>query len=197
MASVFDLITSSLDRGSVEQISQQLGQDAGTTGNAINAALPMLLGAVQKSAQKDGAAGLARALNSRHDGGILNDLSGFLAKDDQRDGAGILKHILGSNQGLAEKALEMASGVDQRQASSLLATLAPVVLGALGKTKRDSRISDDALNSVLDGEADMLEKKAPGVMGALGGFLDADGDGDTDMSDILSRGAKSLGGLFR
>ena len=197
MASVFDLITSSLDSRAVGQISQQLGQDTGTTENAINAALPMLLGAVQKSAKHDGAAGLAQALNSRHDGGILNDLSGFIAKDDQSDGAGILKHILGSKQGLAEKALEMASGVDQRQASSLLATLAPVVLGALGKTKRDSRISDDALNSVLDGEADMLEKKAPGVMGALGGFLDTDGDGDTDMSDILSRGARSLGGLFR
>lgn len=195
MPSVFDLITASLDSRSVERISQQIGQDTNTTENAINAALPLLLGAVQKSARKDGAAGLAQALNNRHDGGILNDLPGFLAKDDQDDGAGILRHILGSNQGLAEKTLEIASGVDQRQASSLLETLAPVVLGALGKTKRDSGIEDGALNKVLDGEAEMFERKAPGVMGALSGFLDVDVDGD--MSDILSRGARSLGGLFR
>ena len=197
MPSVFDLISSSLDSRSVSQISERLGQDANTTQSAINAALPMLLGAVQKSARADGAAGPARALNTKHDGSVLDDLSGYLSQGDESDGAGILKHILGSNQGLAEKTLEMASGVDRGQASSLLATLAPVVLGALGKTKRDSGLADDDLNNVLDGETRSLEQKAPGVMSALGGLLDADGDGDTDISDILSHGAKSLGGLFR
>lgn len=74
-----------------------------------------------------------------------------------------------------------------------------MLLGAVqNSAQKDSAAGlAQALNSVLDGEADMLEKKAPGVMGALGGFLDADGDGDTDLSDILSHGAKSLGGLFR
>lgn len=197
MPSVFDMITSSLDSQSVSRISEQLGQDRDTTENAINAALPMLLGAVQKSAQKDGAAGLARALNTRHDGSVLDNMSAFLANNDQSDGAGILKHILGSKQGLAEQALGQVSGVDRGQASSLLATLAPVVLGALGKTKRDSGLADDALPNVLDGETRSLEEKAPGMMSALGGLLDADGDGDTDMSDILAHGARSLKGLFR
>ena len=50
MASVFDLITLSLDSGSVSKISKQLGQDTNTTQNAINVALPMPLGAATESA---------------------------------------------------------------------------------------------------------------------------------------------------
>lgn len=197
MPSIFDLISSSLDSGSVAKISDQLGQDANTTQKAINSALPMLLGALQKNARADNGSGLAHALNSKHDGSILEDLSGYLAKNDQRDGAGILKHVLGSNRDVAATTLQAASGVDKNQASSLLATLAPVVLGALGKTKRDSRLDDRDLTRVLDGETQSLEKRAPGMMSALTSILDADGDGDTDLSDILARGSKSLGGLFR
>lgn len=197
MSSIFDLITSSLDSGSMSQISKQLGQDTSTTRNAINSALPMLLGALKKSAQADSGEGLARALNTKHDGSILDNVAGYLSKNDQTDGAGILKHVLGSNRDLAASTLQMASGVDKEQASSLLATLAPVVLGALGKAKRDSGLRDEDLTRVLDGETRALEQKAPGMMSALTGMLDADGDGDTDLSDVLSRGSKMLGGLFR
>ena len=197
MASILDLISSSLDSGSMSQISRQLGQDTGTTRNAINSALPMLLGALKKSAQADGGEGLARALNTKHDGSILDNVAGYVSKNDQTDGAGILKHVLGSNRDLAASTLQMASGVDKEQASSLLATLAPVVLGALGKAKRDSGLRDEDLTRVLDGETRALEQKAPGMMSALTGMLDADGDGDTDLSDVLAGGSKMLGGLFR
>ena len=197
MSSIFDLITSSLDSGSMAQISKQLGQDTGTTRTAINSALPMLLGALKKSSQADSGEGLARALNTKHDGSILDDVAGYLSKNDQTDGAGILKHVLGSNRDLAASTLQMASGVGKEQASSLLATLAPVVLGALGKAKRDSGLRDEDLTRVLDGETRVLEEKAPGMMAALTGVLDADGDSDTDLSDVLSRGSKMLGGLFR
>ena len=93
MPSIFDLITSSLDSRSVAQISEQLGQDKDTTENAINSALPMLLGALQKSNKADNGAGLANALNTRHDGSVLKDISGYLSKEDHSDGDGILKHI--------------------------------------------------------------------------------------------------------
>lgn len=197
MSSIFDLITSSLDSRSVAQISEQLGQDKSTTQNAINSALPMLLGALQKSTKADNGAGLANALNTRHDGSVLENISGYLSTNDQSDGTSILKHVLGSSRDVAASTLQMASGVDKNQASSLLATLAPVVLGALGKAKRDGGLADQDITRVLEGETQSLEEKAPGMMSALTSVLDADGDGDTDLSDLLARGSKSLGGLFR
>lgn len=197
MPSIFDLVSSSLGNGAVSKIGAQLGQDSATTRNAIGSALPLLLSALGKSARADSGAGLARALNSRHDGSLLDDVQGYLERDDGRDGAAILRHVLGSRQERAAAALQQTSGIDRDKASTLLATLAPVVLGALGKAKRESGIRDDELNSMLDGETRDLEARAPGTMSALLGILDADGDGDTDLADVVARGSSFLGGLFR
>jgi hypothetical protein len=191
------MITSSLDSGAVSQISAQLGQDSDKTRSAIQSALPMLLGAVTRSAHEDNGAGLANALSAKHDGGLLDDVAGYLSKNDQSDGAGILGHVLGSKQDAAAATLQKAAGVDKDKASSLLATLAPIVLGALGKAKRDAGMSGADLTRALDTEALAIESKAPGMMGALTGMLDADGDGDTDLSDLLSKGSGLLGGLLR
>jgi len=195
--SIFEMITSSLDSGAVSQISAQLGQDSDKTRSAIQSALPMLLGAVTRSAHEDNGAGLANALSAKHDGGLLDDVAGYLSKNDQSDGAGILGHVLGSKQDAAAATLQKATGVDKDKASSLLATLAPIVLGALGKAKRDAGMSGADLTRALDTEALAIESKAPGMMGALTGMLDADGDGDTDLSDLLSKGSGLLGGLLR
>lgn len=197
MNSIFEMITSSLDSGAVSQISAQLGQDSDKTRSAIQSALPMLLGAVTRSAHEDNGAGLANALSAKHDGGLLDDVAGYLSKNDQSDGAGILGHVLGSKQDAAAATLQKATGVDKDKASSLLATLAPIVLGALGKAKRDAGMSGADLTRALDTEALAIESKAPGMMGALTGMLDADGDGDTDLSDLLSKGSGLLGGLLR
>lgn len=197
MSSLIDMLTSSLNDNAVAEIGKQLGKDRAATKTAINSALPMLIGALQKSTQKDSGEGLAQALAGKHDGGVLDNVAGFLAKDDGKDGAGILGHILGSKQGVAESALEAAAGVDKSQASNLLAKLAPLVLGAVGKVKAESNARGNDLAQMLNRETETIEARSPGVMSVLTGMLDADGDGDTDIGDLMKLGAGKLGGLFR
>jgi hypothetical protein len=197
MSSLIDMLTSSLDDNAVATIGRQLGKDPAAAKTAINSALPMLLGALQKSTQQDSGAGLAQALASKHDGGVLDNVAGFLSQDDGKDGAGILRHILGAKQGVAESALGALAGVDKGQASGLLATLAPLVLGAVGKAKTAGNTSGSDLTQMLNRETQGIEERSPGVMKALGGMLDADGDGDTDLADLLKLGSGKLGGLFR
>lgn len=197
MSSIIDMLTSSLNDDAVATIGKQLGKDSAATKTAITSALPMLLGALQKSAQRDSGEGLAQALSQKHDGGILSNVSGFLQQDDGKDGAGILRHILGSKQGVAESALQAAAGVDKSQASNLLAKLAPLVLGAVGKAKAGSSARGSDLTQMLEQETQGIEARSPGVMSALSGMLDADGDGDTDLGDLLKLGSGKLGGLFR
>jgi hypothetical protein len=191
------MLTSSLDDNAVATIGKQLGKDSAATKTAISSALPMLLGALQKSTQQDNGEGLAQALARKHDGGVLDNVSGFLSQDDGKDGAGILRHILGAKQGAAESALGSVAGVDKGQASNLLAKLAPLVLGAVGKAKTESRSSGSDLAAMLNRETQGIEERSPGMMSALGGLLDADGDGDTDLGDLLKLGSGKLGGLFR
>jgi len=197
MSSLMDLLQSTIKDTSIGQLSKQLGQDEQTTSNAIDSALPMLLGALNRSASQDGGKGLSKALEKKHDGSILDDVASYVNKGDQSDGRGILGHILGQNRDAAAMVLGAKSGIGESKAASLMATLAPVVLGALGKAKSQQNLGRGDLTRLLADESESLQKRSPSVMGALSGLLDSDGDGDTDLADILKLGKKGLSSFLR
>lgn len=197
MSALMDLLQTTIKDSSIDQISAQLGHDPQTTSNAIDAALPMLIGALSSSAGRDSAQGLKRALETRHDGSILDDVGGYVAKNDQADGFGILGHILGSNTDAAAKMLGSASGIGTENAGSLMATLAPVLLGALGKAKSQQDLGAGDLARLLSDETESVKRRSPSMMSAVWGLLDADGDGDTDLMDIVKAGSKGLDSFFR
>lgn len=174
------------------QISQQLGTDASTTASAINAALPMLLGAISRNAATPGGAkALDKALNT-HDGSVLNDLVGAVTNPaTMSDGAKILGHVFGSKQANVQQGLSQLSGLSADNSAQLLAILAPVVMGALGQTKRTSGLDADSLATLLGGQRQGIDRS----LGGLVKFLDFDGDGSV-VDDVMDMGSKMLGGLF-
>lgn len=176
----------------VDQISKQLGADPKTAQSAINAALPMLLGAISRNAASpQGAQALNNALN-KHDGAILNDLVGALSSQDKvADGTKILGHVLGARQTNVQQGLSKLSGLSADNSGQLLAMLAPVVMGALGQTKQSNGFGADDLAALLGGQQQSFD----GPLGSLVGLLDADGDGSV-VDDVLGMGSKLLGGLF-
>jgi len=194
MSSIMDLIQQQLGGGITDQLSRQLGADRSATGNAIAAALPLLLGALARNASReDGAGSLHNALAKDHDGSILDNLAGFVGQGDQGPGAAILRHVLGARQGRVERGLSATTGLDAGQVARVLTTLAPVVLGALGKMQRQNQLNPKDLGAALGQERQAIERRAPAEMGMLGALLDADGDGDVDLSDLAKKG---LGKLF-
>ncbi|MCB0109422.1 MAG: DUF937 domain-containing protein [Caldilineaceae bacterium] len=174
------------------QISRQLGTDVATTESAIHAALPMLLGAISRNAATpEGAASLNKALD-RHDGSILNDLLGAVNSQDRAaDGAKILGHVFGSRQDNVQQGLSQLSGLSAENSAQLLAILAPVVMGALGQTKRTSGLDADSLAILLGGQRERIDNS----LGGFARFLDFDGDGSA-VDDVIDMGSKMLGGLF-
>ena len=196
MSSLIEMLTQQLTNDQrVGRVSNQLGSDQAATRNAVGAALPILMGALARnSAEKNGAAALDRALD-KHDGGILDNLDGFLDAPDTNDGEGILRHVLGGKRGTVEAGVSKASGLDPSIVGKLLPMLAPVVLGALGRQKREANLNADGLASMLGAERQQMEQANP-AMGMLQGLLDQDGDGSI-ADDILGKVGKGLlGGLF-
>ena len=192
--SVLDMIQQQLDQRTVQQIGQRIGADPGQTSQAIGAALPMLMAAMARNtADPERASGLARALDEDHDGGLLDNLSGYLNAPQGRaaDGAGILKHVLGDRRGTVEQSLGKGTGLGAAQMAQLLPLLAPLVMAALGKVKRQQGLDAGGLANVLGGERDQIQRQAPGLMGALGGLLDRDKDGSV-VDDL----GGMLGGMF-
>lgn len=185
------LLSEALNNDTVSQISQQLGTDEGTTSNAIQAALPMLLGGLaNNSASEGGAASLLSALDRNHDGSILDDVGGFLGNYASGPGAGILGHVFGGNQGAVEQSVSQASGLDMGKVGPLLMMLAPIVMGALGRTQRQEGLGAGDLAGLLGGATQQAGAGSP-LLGVLSSVLDKDHDGSA-IDDV----AGMIGGLL-
>lgn len=191
--SLLDTITSVLSGGPQQMLSSALGMDDKKTGSAISAALPLIMGALARNSQKEeGASALAGALDRDHDGSIMDNLGSLISNPAAGAGSGILKHVLGSRQPVAEQGVSKAAGIDIGQAATLLTTLAPVVMGVLGKTKREKNLDANGVSSLLGEERQRTEESGSSQGSFIGKLLDRDGDGDTDLNDISAL----LGGLF-
>jgi hypothetical protein len=181
------LLNDALNDNTIGQISQQLGTDQSTANNAIQAALPMLLGGLARnSASEGGASALAGALDRDHDGSILDDLGGFLGNYSSGSGAGILGHVFGGAQGAVEQSVSQASGLDMGKVGPLLVMLAPIVMGAIGRTQRQSGIGAGDLAGLLGGATQQMGSGS-GLMDMLSSVLDRDKDGSAidDMAGML------------
>jgi hypothetical protein len=196
MAGIMDLVMGQLSGAPTKQISGKLGADEGAVGNAIGMALPMLLGALSKNASNDdGARSLDAALEKDHDGSILDHLPQFLGNPEAGPGEGILKHVLGAKRPAVEQGIGKSTGLDAGTIGRLLVTLAPVVLGAIGRAKREKHMDAGGLSQFLGGERQEMERRAPDQMGLIGSLLDADGDGQIEAHEI-AKGVGLLGKLF-
>ena len=197
MDSIFDMLSGQLGGSMLDQLSGQLGGNRDATNSAITAALPAIIGALAKNASKPGGAdALANALDRDHDGSVLEDLGGFLNKGGNvKDGDGILKHVFGERRPQVEQAISKNSGLDMSAIGKLLPMLAPIVLGALGKAKKEKSLDSGGLGDLLGLEKKRVQEAAPQLDGLLG-MLDLDKDGSV-ADEVMGFGAKILGGLFR
>lgn len=187
---LLDMLHQRLGSDAVHQISNRIGADPGTTGNAIDAALPLLISAMARNAgDSNQAQSLDRAVSEDHDGSILDDVPGYVGRASEKPGAGILRHVLGGRQQSVQQGLSQATGLEPGKAGTLLTMLAPLVMGAIGRTKRENSLDAGGLSTLLTGEQEHLKQSAPGVMGALNRFLDQDNDGSImdDVSGLLGK----------
>ncbi len=195
MPGIMDLLGAALGGNVQQQLGQQIGATPQATGNAIQAALPMLLsGLTRNASQPGGAEALLGALQRDHDGSMLDNFSGLLggnATGNAANGAGILGHVLGDQQEMAHQAVAQSSGLDMSQVATLMATLAPIVMGALGRAQRTQGLNASGLTSMLQGEHANVAQAQPDLMGLATQLLDRNKDGSA-MDDVM----KGLGGLI-
>ncbi len=203
MADLMDLLQSQLTDGMVDQLSRQLGgADKQQTANAASSIFSTIMAGLAKNASsQDGASALANALEKDHDGGILDSFSDILGgaakptNERAMNGAGILEHVLGGKQSGAIDMISKMSGLGGDKAGSLMSMLAPLVLGTLGKAKKEQGMGIEDLAGFLNGSVQKQQQKAP-EMGIIGKLLDRDGDGSF-MDDVAGMGMNILGNLFK
>lgn len=165
----------------IEGIAKQAGTSSTETKNVLMEALPSILSSMQQNASSPGgASSLLQAFSSKHDGSILDNIGDFLNKGgDEKDGNGILDHILGAKKSTVGKNVSSKSGVDSSQVMKIIALAAPIVMGYLGKQNKNNSSGAGGIGDLLGG---LLGggKSA----GGLGGMLDQNGDGKLGIDDI-------------
>lgn len=190
MNALTEMLTQQLAGSAISQLSGKIGADTGTTSKALALAVPLLISALARnSATPEGAQSLDRAIERDHDGSILDNLPGFLNNSESANGAGILGHVLGDRRTDVEVGLARNTGLAPGAAGMLLETLAPVVMGALGRTRQQQGLDAGGLSSYLGSQTQQAQTAAPDVMGILGNLLDANKDGSVldDVGRIASK----------
>ena len=179
----------------LEKLTSQIGGTEGQVKNGLEAALPAMLAALNKNTGTEkGAEALNNALE-KHDGSILNNLSGYLSNPDLKDGTGILNHLFGNQTTNVANAISQSSGLDTNGSMKMLQMLAPIVLGALGQQKKENNLDAGGLNALTSMLSGTLggNEKASGIMGLVTNMLDANKDGNV-MDDVMGLVGKFFGG---
>ena len=210
MAGILDLLNSDLGQQVISGVSGATGNDSNKTSNVLTMALPVLMKAMERNASTpQGAEGLMGALDKKHDGSILNNLGdlfgGGVNDDVVNDGSKILSHVLGNKQRGVEQVIGQKSGLDAGAVGNILKVAAPILMGILGKQKREQNVSSSSDISGLLGGL-LGGNDAKNEQSFLEQILDADGDGSVvdDVAGMLLGGNKKesggigglLGGLF-
>ncbi|MEM8520809.1 DUF937 domain-containing protein [Flavobacterium sp. PL12] len=208
MAGLMDLLDSDLGQQIISIVSQRAGTTENETSSVLSSALPTLLGAMQNNAATpEGKSGLLGALlGGKHDGGILDNLSGFLGGADLSDGSNILGQVLGGNQPNVENNLSQNTGVSSDKIGMILKMAAPILMAYLAKNAKQSGINKNDESSSGGGISDILGgllggnegSSTSGAGGLLTSSLDQNGDGKLTIDDAVSAASKygEIGGIF-
>lgn len=216
MSGILDLLNSDLGKQIIGGVSNEVGEDQNKTASVLSMALPVLMGAMKRNASSpEGAEGLNRALEKKHDGSILDNLAGLFGggvdQEVKDDGDGILGHVLGDRRQNVENAISKQSGINTSSIGSILKVAAPLLMGMLGKQKRQQNVQSssgigDLLGGLLGGGSSN-QAQAPQQQSFIESILDGDNDGSV-LDDIAgmffgggdkkdnNSGGGGLGGLL-
>ncbi|AXG99708.1 DUF937 domain-containing protein [Deinococcus wulumuqiensis] len=149
-----------------QQVSNQLGTDPRQTESALEAAVPLLLGAMTRNAaQPGGLDALAAAVDQHDDSAILGFQQGQMP--DLNEGQKILGHVFGGQQQAAANALSQRAGINPQMAMQILMMVAPLILSYLSNR---SRAQGGQMGGNMGGQMG-LPGGMGGQMGGLGSIL--------------------------
>lgn len=171
---IIDAVKSQLGDAALGQLGSLIGESQDKTKAATGATVPALLASLSNLASKpEGANQLFSALG-KQDPGLLGNFANLLGSQGNavaQQGNSLLGTLLGDNQlGSLVGALAKFAGLGQGSTSSLIGTLAPLLLGVLSKHSQSQGLNASGLAGLLSGQKqNILGAMPPGLGSALGG----------------------------
>jgi len=176
MTTLTQTVMNALPSDIVSQMAGLLGETPSATTSGITAAVPALLaGALQQNSRGTGAANLLGLVNKATAGGNPLDKVGSMLSDERSrnafatQGQGLAKSLLGGNFDGVTKAVTGATKMSANSVSTILAFLAPLVLGAIGRATGPMPTAA-GVQSWLSNERGTILRALPDGLGSLFGL---------------------------
>lgn len=191
--SLMDLLTGNTGSQVAERAENKFGINRNQVLALLAVAAPLIISYLSKKSQSaNEAESLNTALDKDHDGSILNDLTQAEAR--QSEGNSILNHIFGGEKQTVENQLSQKTGISIDKIGPVLAMLAPIIMGYIGKEKQQSNVGAGGLGglleSILGNAASQTKDRASNPLNdIIGSVLGNDnkkkGDEDGGLGSIL------------
>lgn len=197
MSELLGTLLKSFSGKGLSELGNLAGVDKRTAGKALTAILPSLIhGLGKNSSSPGGAESLTKALEKDHDGSILDNIFDSLKGGAEKDGAGILGHIFGKKQPAIETGISKSTGIDVAKIGKIMSMVAPILMGALGKTRRENNLGASDITRMLQNEDAQISRRSKKKLSPILQFIDQDGDGEV-TDDLLNIGVGFLSRLFK
>ncbi|KQT30875.1 hypothetical protein ASG22_19460 [Chryseobacterium sp. Leaf405] len=206
--SLIDLLTGNTGNQVAEQAENKFGISRNQVLALLAVAAPLIISYLRnKSKDTNEAEALNKALDKDHDGSILDDTTQAEAR--QSEGGSILNHIFGNEKQNVENNLSQSTGISIDKIGPILAMLAPVIMGYIGKEKQQNNVGAGGLGDLLGGILGNASNQAQGqqssplndILGSVLGGGQSSSSGNP-LNDILgsvlgggSQQKKQEGGL--
>ena len=174
-----DLLTGSTGNDVAAKAEQKFGISKNQIIALLAVAAPLIISYLKnKSQDAKEAEALNNTLDKHHNGNILDDTSEL--DNRQEEGTSILSHIFGNQKNTVENKLADTTGISMDKIGPVLAMLAPVIMGFIGKQKQQNNVNAGGIDDLLGG-----------ILGNSGG----NSGGSNPLNDILGSvlGNKSVG----
>ncbi len=186
--SLIDLLTGNTGNQVAAQAENKFGISRNQIIALLAVAAPLIISYLRnKSQDAKEAEALNNALDKDHDGSILDDASQLEAR--QAEGGSILDHIFGGQKNTVENQLSQNTGISIDKIGPILAMLAPVIMGYIGKEKQQNNVGagglGDLLGGILGSASNQAQQSNPlnDILGSvLGGGQQSSGN---PLNDIL------------
>jgi hypothetical protein len=181
----------------IGRIASALGLDSNKVQSAVSAGVPGLLAGLGGiAASPGGPQELVEA--AKQEGGTPGKLPGMLSGEQSSlvaRGSQLLGTLLGSrNQSVLTEAIGRFAGLDKSNSGSLLAMLAPLVMGTVAQ--QQGSLNPNGMASLFAGQKDNIAAALPaGFSNLLGGtgLLDSLGGVARDAAGAANQAARSAG----
>ncbi len=192
---LLDLLKGQIGSHLIGKAASFLGESSNGATSGLNSILPSILGGLMSQASTpDGAGGIMDMLTSGgHDGGMLDNLGDLFGGGDAttglvNSGGGIVRSIFGNKLGGVIDMITSASGMSRSSSTSMISMLAPIVMGMIGRQKKEHNLDASGLAQMLMGQKDHIASAVPS------GFAEHLGFGSFD--DLETKSKSSWGSLW-